>query len=87
MAKKKPKLTAQFAAGEHDEVPFAVILGADELKAGDVTIKEQKWELVDGKKVKIRAEKGDNGTLVKREELVNWIKDSPTFKEWMAERW
>ncbi|KAJ7292628.1 hypothetical protein C8J57DRAFT_1041644 [Mycena rebaudengoi] len=87
LAKKKPKLTAQFAAGEHDEVPFAVILGADELKAGDVTIKEQKWELVDGKKVKIRAEKGDNGTLVKREELVNWIKDSPTFKEWMAERW
>ncbi|KAJ6606804.1 histidyl-tRNA synthetase, partial [Mycena sp. CBHHK59/15] len=87
LAKKKPKLTAQFAAGEQDEVPFAVILGADELKAGDVTVKEQKWEIVEGKKVKIRAEKGDTGTLVKREGLVEWIKATPTYKEWAAQRW
>ncbi|KAJ7077592.1 histidine-tRNA ligase [Mycena crocata] len=86
LAKKKPKFTAQFAAGEQDEVPFAVILGAEELKSGDVRVKEQKWEIVDGKKAKIQAEKGDNGTLVKREGLVEWIKDSPTFKEWVAQK-
>ncbi|KAJ7146418.1 hypothetical protein C8R44DRAFT_601080 [Mycena epipterygia] len=87
LAKKKPKLTAQFAAGEHDEVPFAVILGADELKSGDVTVKEQKWEIVGGQKAKIQAEKGDNGTLVKREGLVEWIKSTSTFKEWVAQKY
>ncbi|KAF8899592.1 hypothetical protein CPB84DRAFT_1847615 [Gymnopilus junonius] len=34
LAKNKPKISAQFAAGEKDEVPFAIILGTDELKAG-----------------------------------------------------
>ncbi|KAJ7894552.1 hypothetical protein B0H13DRAFT_1719217 [Mycena leptocephala] len=86
LAKKKPKLTAQFAAGEQDEVPFAVILGADELKSGNVKVKEQKWEIVEGKKVKIQAEKGDDGTLVKRQGLVEWIKDTPTYKEWLTEK-
>ncbi|KAJ7729092.1 hypothetical protein DFH07DRAFT_218378 [Mycena maculata] len=84
LAKKKPKLTAQFAAGEQDEVPFAVILGADELKNGQVTVKEQKWEIVDGKKSKIQASKGDNGTLVARETLVDWIKASSTYRDWVA---
>jgi histidyl-tRNA synthetase len=41
-------LAAQFAAGEKDEVPFAVLIGTDELKAGLVTVKEQKWELIEG---------------------------------------
>jgi histidyl-tRNA synthetase len=86
LAKKKPKLTAQFAAGEQDEVPFAVILGADELKSGNVKVKEQKWEIVEGKKVKIQAEKGDDGTLVKRQGLVEWIKGTPTYKEWLTEK-
>ncbi|KAJ7726373.1 histidyl-tRNA synthetase [Mycena metata] len=81
LAKKKPKLTAQFAAGEQDEVPFAIILGADELKSGAVKVKEQKWEIVGGEKKKIQAEQGDSGTLVKREGLVEWIKATSTFRE------
>ena len=80
LAKTKPKLSAQFAAGEKDEVPFAILIGTDELKAGLVTVKEQKWELVEGKKVKI--ESADKGTQVKRDELVHWLKSSETWKEW-----
>ncbi|KAJ6601111.1 hypothetical protein DFH09DRAFT_1126889 [Mycena vulgaris] len=86
LAKKAPKLPAQFAAGEGDEVPFAVILGTDELKAGNVTVKEQKWEIVGGKKAKVQAEKGDKGTPVKRAGLVEWIKSTPTFQEWVAQK-
>ncbi|KAI0652587.1 histidyl-tRNA synthetase [Trametes meyenii] len=80
--KAKPKLPAQFAAGEKDEVPFAIILGGDELKEGLVTVKEQKWELTDGKKAKI--ESNDKGTKVKRAELIQWIKDTPTFRDWSS---
>ncbi|KAH9170528.1 histidine-tRNA ligase [Lactarius sanguifluus] len=39
LAKNKPKLNAQFAAGERDEVPYA----------------EQRWEFVDGKKAKVES--------------------------------
>ncbi|KAH9486033.1 Histidine--tRNA ligase, mitochondrial [Psilocybe cubensis] len=85
LAKSKPKIAAQFAAGEKDEVPFAIILGADELKAGLVTVKEQRWELVDGKKVKI--ESADKGTQVKRSELLEWIKATSTWKEWNTGIW
>ncbi|KAL4263999.1 histidine--tRNA ligase [Pleurotus pulmonarius] len=84
LAKNKPKLPTQFAAGERDEVPFAVILGGDELKEGLVTVKEQKWELVDGKKAKI--ESADKGTKVPRSELVTWLQNSQTFKEWSTGR-
>ena len=80
LAKSKPKLAAQFAAGEKDEVPFAILIGADELKAGLVTVKEQKWELIEGKKVKI--ESADKGRQVKRDELVQLLKSSETWKEW-----
>ncbi|KDR67989.1 hypothetical protein GALMADRAFT_257538 [Galerina marginata CBS 339.88] len=85
LAKSKPKLSAQFAAGEKDEVPFAVILGADELKAGLVTVKEQRWDWVDGKKVKI--ESADKGTQVKRVELAEWLKKTETWKEWSVGKW
>ena len=80
LAKAKPKITAQFTAGERDEVPFAVILGESELKEGLVTVKEQKWHFVNGIKEKVQHE--DKGTKVKREELVEWIKSTQTFKEW-----
>jgi histidyl-tRNA synthetase len=66
-------------------VPFAIILGTDELAAGLVTVKEQKWELVDGKKVKI--ESADKGTQVKRAELVEWLKSTETWKEWNEGKW
>ncbi|KAJ3509278.1 hypothetical protein NLJ89_g5304 [Agrocybe chaxingu] len=81
-AKSKPKIATQFAAGERDEVPFAVILGADQVKAGLVTVEEQRWQLVNGEKVKI--ESADKGTQVKRDELVNWLKKSEMWGEWEA---
>jgi histidyl-tRNA synthetase len=85
LAKNKPKLPTQFAAGEKDEVPFAIILGVDELKAGLVTVKEQKWELVGGKKVKIGS--SDKGSQVKRDGLIEWLKSTPTFLEWSTGKW
>lgn len=65
-------------------MPFAIILGADELKAGLVTVKEQRWELVDGKKVKIAS--ADKGEQVKRDELVTWLKKTRTYEEWESGR-
>lgn len=85
MAKNKPKLPNQFAAGEKDEVPFAIILGGDELRQGLVTVKEQRWELVDGRKVKV--ESADKGTQVKRVELVQWLKASQTWKDFELKNW
>jgi histidyl-tRNA synthetase len=38
--KQKPKLPAQFKAAEAGDVPFAVILGEEELAQGKVRIKE-----------------------------------------------
>ncbi|KAF8274304.1 hypothetical protein EI94DRAFT_1714110 [Lactarius quietus] len=84
LAKNKPKLNAQFAAGERDEVPYAVILGGDELRAGLVTVKEQRWEFVDGKKAKV--ESTDKGTQVPRAELILWLKATETFKDWSGGR-
>ncbi|KAK1232163.1 Cytoplasmic and mitochondrial histidine tRNA synthetase [Marasmius sp. AFHP31] len=84
LAKNKPKLPTQFAAGEKDEVPFAVILGESELKEGFVTVKEQRWEMVDGKKAKIVTEGGEKGEKVRRDELVNWLKSRDLWKRWDA---
>ncbi|KAI4517014.1 histidyl-tRNA synthetase [Schizophyllum commune Loenen D] len=80
LMKNKPKLPAQFAAGERDEAPFAIILGESELKEGLVTVKEQAWEFVDGKKEKKKS--SDKGTQVKRAELIDWIKSTKVFKDW-----
>jgi histidyl-tRNA synthetase len=38
--KVKPKLPAQFKAAETNGVPFAIILGEEELKAGQCKLKE-----------------------------------------------
>ena len=65
-------------------MPFAIILGESELKEGLVTVKEQRWELVDGKKQKI--ESTDKGVKVKRAELVQWLKDTSVMKEWDSGR-
>ena len=78
----KPKLPAQFNAGERDEAPFAIIVGGEELKQGVVTVKEQRWKFVDGQKQKIQDE--DKGVKVKRDELIAWIKSTQTFKEWSS---
>ena len=73
-------MPAQFAAGEKDEVPFAIILGENELKEGLVTVKEQKWEFVDGKKAKI--ESSGTGEKVPRAGLIQWLQSTETFKQW-----
>lgn len=62
-----------------------VILGSDELQAGLVTVKEQKWELVDGEKVPIQST--DKGTKVKRAELAQWLKQTPTYLQWAVGNW
>lgn len=85
LAKAKPKLPAQFAAGEKDEVPFAIILGGDELKSGLVTVKEQRWQLVEGKKVKV--ESADKGTQMRRDGLVDWLKNTHTLATWSSGKW
>ncbi|KIM52367.1 hypothetical protein SCLCIDRAFT_141296 [Scleroderma citrinum Foug A] len=84
LAKKKPKLPAQFAAAEKDEVPFDIILGTDELKEGLVTVKEQKWEFVDGKKTKVQST--DQGVKVRRDELIGWLKRTPEYLNWSSGR-
>jgi histidyl-tRNA synthetase len=84
LAKNKPKIPAQFTAGEREEAPFAIILGGDELKQGLVTVKEQRWELKDGVKVKI--EDGSKGVSVKRSELIEFIKQSEIYSKWTSGR-
>jgi histidyl-tRNA synthetase len=66
-------------------VPFAIILGGDELKEGLVTVKEQKWEMVEGKKAKV--ESTDKGTKVRRDELVSWLKSTETYRLINEGRW
>ncbi|TFL03302.1 hypothetical protein BDV98DRAFT_581307 [Pterulicium gracile] len=92
LAKAKPKLPTQFAAGERDEVPFAIILGDSELKEGLVTVKEQRWERREQKdgsfvKEKVVVGEGDKGTKVKRSELVEWLKKTKTWEEFKQGRW
>ncbi|KAJ3715158.1 hypothetical protein C8R42DRAFT_590559 [Lentinula raphanica] len=82
LAKKKPKLPVQFAAGERDEVPFAVILGENEIKEGYVMVKQQRWEMVDGKKVKVLAEGDEKGERVNRGQLIDWLRATQIWKDW-----
>lgn len=63
--KVKPKLPQQFASAEKNGVPFAVVLGEDEMKEGKVKIKEM--GLPEG-----HAEK--NGVDVELAKLVEEIK-------------
>ncbi|KAF8066870.1 hypothetical protein FPV67DRAFT_1496776 [Lyophyllum atratum] len=84
LAKNKPKHQAQFAASEKDEVPFAIIIAPEELEAGFVRVKEQKWQFVDGQKVKVKTEGSDKGTQVRRDELIAWLKKTPTIAGWSS---
>jgi histidyl-tRNA synthetase len=63
--KAKPKLPAQFKAAETTGAPFAVILGEDELKNGQVKVKEM--GLDEGHPEK-------DGVLVKMEDLVEDVR-------------
>lgn len=66
--KAKPKLQKQFEVVDKDQIPFAVIIGPDELKEGFVRIKEQK-----GKEAN-EASANAEGEKIKREELISWLK-------------
>ncbi|KAM0748219.1 histidyl-tRNA synthetase [Meredithblackwellia eburnea MCA 4105] len=63
--KVKPKLPAQFDAVDKDRIPYAVIIGKDELEAGNVRVKEQVGKDAAGQ---------NKGEVVKRDELVQWLK-------------
>lgn len=66
MYKAKPKAAKQFEAIDKDQIPFAVIIGANELKDGKVRVKEQmgKDAVVEDK----------DGKLMERSEMVQFIK-------------
>ena len=85
MAKNNPKIPAQFAAAEKDTIPYDIILGEDELKNGKVLVKEQRWEMKDGKKVKIPSD--DKGVEVNRADLVKWLKDTQTYRDFCSGNW
>jgi histidyl-tRNA synthetase len=63
--KRRPKLQKQFEVVDKEQVPFAVIIGPDELKEGFIRVKEQKGKDASG---------NSDGEKVKRNELVSWLK-------------
>lgn len=65
--KAKPKWQKQFEIVDKEQIPFAVIIGPDELREGIVRVKEQKGKDASGGEA-------DNGEQVKREELVAWLR-------------
>jgi histidyl-tRNA synthetase len=72
MYKVKPKLQPQFETVDRDGIPFAVIIGANELKEGVVRVKDQNRT-----KEELEKEEGGaaNGRVIKREELIGWLKE------------
>ncbi|KAI9215777.1 anticodon-binding protein, partial [Blastocladiella britannica] len=62
--KRKPKLQAQFNQCDKDQIPFAVILGPEELKQGQVKIKD----------MRAKSEGEDAaGVMVSRESMIDEI--------------
>ena len=55
-------------------MPFAIILGESELKEGMVTVKEQRWETMDG--VKQKVVNTSHGEKVERAKLIELLKSS-----------
>ncbi|KAF8549778.1 hypothetical protein OG21DRAFT_544450 [Imleria badia] len=46
------------------QVPFGILLGGDELKQDLVVVKKEKWEFVDGKRIKVQVT--DHGSKRRR---------------------
>lgn len=67
MYKAKPKLRTQFEYCDKEQIPFAVLIGPDELKEGFVRVKEQK-----GKEADTAAGEGEK---VKVDDLAQWLKE------------
>ncbi|KAI5304321.1 Cytoplasmic and mitochondrial histidine tRNA synthetase, partial [Ascosphaera atra] len=70
--KVKPRLPNQFKSAEQNHVPFAIILGEDELKANKVRVKEM--GLPDGHPEK-------DGILVDLNELTTVVKQKLQYKD------
>lgn len=66
MYKAKVKLAAQWEYCDKEMIPFAVLVGPDELKNGCVRVKEQRGKGAEGA--------ADKGELVKIDELAAWVK-------------
>jgi histidyl-tRNA synthetase len=75
--KTKPKLQNQFKAAENGKVPWAIILGDDELKAGKIKIKEM--GLPDGHPEK-------DGVVVEKARLVDEIQTRLSGKASLPDR-
>lgn len=66
MYKVKPKgARAQFDVIDRESIPFAVIIGSDEVSNGMVKIKEQ---------AKAKEDVEANGVDVSRKEMISWLK-------------
>ncbi|KAI7847694.1 histidyl-tRNA synthetase [Circinella umbellata] len=65
MFKNKPKLDKQWSACEKEHIPFAVIIGRDELDKGEIRVKDMRS--------KDESQKG--GVTVQRNNMVQEIKD------------
>ena len=64
MYKTKPKLQPQFTVCDRDQIPFAVIIGKDELDRGEVKIKDMRSK-----------EQGEGGgVIVKRADMILELK-------------
>lgn len=78
MYKTKPKnIKLQFDVVDKEAIPFAVIVGGDEIRSGTVRIKDQtrtKDELAAAEAVSGEEGSSPNGELVQRAEMVEWIR-------------
>ncbi|CAG8631894.1 302_t:CDS:2, partial [Racocetra persica] len=64
MYKNKPKLQSQFSVCDRDQIPFAVIIGRDELNRGEVRIKDMRSK-----------EQGEGGgAFIKRSDMITELK-------------
>jgi histidyl-tRNA synthetase len=66
MYKSKPKLQAQFNVCDKEVIPFAVIIGPDEVEQGLVKIKDMR--------AKVEGE-GSSGVLIPRDQLIATLKE------------
>jgi len=69
--KAKPKARPQFEVIDRDQIPFAVIIGGNELKEGKIRVKEQ----VGKEEAEGKTEEDKDGILIDRSEMVQFIKD------------
>ena len=64
MQKNKPKLERQWVACEKEQIPFAVIIGQDELEKGQVRIKD----------MRSKNESQGGGSLLSRQDMISKLK-------------